>query len=193
MGKTSILNNKRRAAYRQVRNYVWHRLHKTNYGLSIKEAVRLFAQDNNLTITCKANKWIVDLYILGENEYIKRMDSGFYSTPEWRQLREEVINKYGNVCMKCGAECESIHVDHIKPRSKFRELELYFDNLQVLCGLCNLIKSNRNEIDYRTSYRVTGINNDFGYDLKGLERGAGYKATMMPRTNMDACKAADSL
>ena len=33
-----------------------------------------------------------------------------------------------------------LHVDHIKPRSKFPELELSLDNTQVLCADCNLGK-----------------------------------------------------
>jgi len=44
-----------------------------------------------------------------------------------------------------------IHVDHIKPRSKFPELELVFDNLQVLCDDCNIGKSNVDSTDFRPS------------------------------------------
>jgi 5-methylcytosine-specific restriction endonuclease McrA len=51
--------------------------------------------------------------------------------------------------MKCGETKGEFHIDHIKPRSKFIELELCIDNLQVLCKSCNLEKSNKNEIDYR--------------------------------------------
>ena len=35
-----------------------------------------------------------------------------------------------------------MHVDHVKPRSKFPELALDLSNLQVLCNLCNVAKSN---------------------------------------------------
>lgn len=35
-----------------------------------------------------------------------------------------------------------MHVDHIRPRSKFPELALALDNLQVLRSLCNEAKSN---------------------------------------------------
>jgi 5-methylcytosine-specific restriction endonuclease McrA len=42
-----------------------------------------------------------------------------------------------------------MHVDHIKPRSKYPALELAEDNLQVLCELCNIGKSNTNETDWR--------------------------------------------
>jgi 5-methylcytosine-specific restriction endonuclease McrA len=42
-----------------------------------------------------------------------------------------------------------MHVDHIKPRSRFPHLELSLDNLQVLCAACNVGKGNRDEIDWR--------------------------------------------
>jgi 5-methylcytosine-specific restriction endonuclease McrA len=43
-----------------------------------------------------------------------------------------------------------MHVDHILPRSKFPELELDIDNLQVLCEECNLAKSNIDTTDWRS-------------------------------------------
>lgn len=51
--------------------------------------------------------------------------------------------------MSCGAVDVEIHVDHIKPRSKFPYLSLTFENLQVLCKDCNFDKSNLHEEDYR--------------------------------------------
>ena len=51
--------------------------------------------------------------------------------------------------MKCGKSHVEIHVDHIRPRSKFPKLELDFDNLQVLCKSCNKEKSNLHSTDYR--------------------------------------------
>jgi len=50
--------------------------------------------------------------------------------------------------MLCNSE-ERIVVDHIKPRSKFPELELVFDNCQVLCNSCNMGKSNNDYTDFR--------------------------------------------
>jgi hypothetical protein len=44
-----------------------------------------------------------------------------------------------------------MHVDHIKPRSKYPDLELSRQNLQVLCEDCNLGKSNKYEDDWRNS------------------------------------------
>lgn len=77
--------------------------------------------------------------------YKPGMKSEFYSTRQWRALRWQVLVKRGAVCNMCGATREHgavMHVDHIKPRSKFPELELVFDNLQVLCEDCNLGKGN---------------------------------------------------
>lgn len=72
----------------------------------------------------------------------------FYDTWDWCQLRLKVLNIYGAVCMVCKST-EHIQVDHIKPRSRYRHLELEIENLQVLCKSCNMGKSNLLEKDYR--------------------------------------------
>lgn len=76
----------------------------------------------------------------------------FYRTREWAAVRQATLVKYGAKCQCCGASRNTgvvIHVDHIKPRSKHPALELDPDNLQVLCELCNIGKSNTNEVDWR--------------------------------------------
>lgn len=82
----------------------------------------------------------------------RQSDKEFYYGNGWRELRYRVLKKYGATCMVCNRDRTHgivIHVDHIKPRSKFPELELDESNLQVLCEDCNLGKSNRDEIDWR--------------------------------------------
>jgi 5-methylcytosine-specific restriction endonuclease McrA len=81
--------------------------------------------------------------------YQKSMGSDFYMTKEWRQVRYSVFVKYGKICMCCGTKDGYLHVDHIKPRSKFPELELEISNLQVLCEACNVGKSNLDQTDWR--------------------------------------------
>ncbi len=77
-------------------------------------------------------------------------EENFYMSPDWRALREKVFRNYSKICMKCGSK-ENIEVDHIKPRSKYRSLELEYENLQVLCKVCNLEKADKYspEMDYR--------------------------------------------
>lgn len=81
----------------------------------------------------------------------EHVEDDFYRSQAWRELRLQVLAKYGNRCHLCGAtKAEtSLHVDHIKPRSKYPHLELEFDNLQVLCRDCNMGKSNKYEDDFR--------------------------------------------
>ena len=56
-------------------------------------------------------------------------------------------------CQLCGrskrADGVILHVDHIKPRSRFPELALDVANLQVLCEDCNLGKGNSDTVDWR--------------------------------------------
>lgn len=83
---------------------------------------------------------------------IKREEQiAFYSSVAWRRLRYEVLKKYERKCMVCGVTSQDkvLHVDHIKPISKYPELKLNISNLQVLCEDCNLGKSNRDNIDWR--------------------------------------------
>ena len=87
--------------------------------------------------------------LIGRPEY-----SDFYKSDAWRKLRYEVLKKYGAVCLCCGAKAGNgvvIHVDHIKPRSRYPALELSFDNLQPLCEDCNTAKSHTVETDWRKS------------------------------------------
>lgn len=76
----------------------------------------------------------------------------FLSSFAWRQLRMQVLQKYGRVCMCCGASPATgavMHVDHIKPRRLFPQLALDIDNLQVLCHECNHGKGNWDQTDWR--------------------------------------------
>lgn len=75
--------------------------------------------------------------------------NAFIARPEWKALRLQVINHYGANCMRCGS-VDNINVDHIRPKSKYPELALDFDNLQVLCWSCNKEKNVHDETDYRT-------------------------------------------
>ena len=84
---------------------------------------------------------------------IKKIKDPFYESSEWLSLRYIVLKnhviKNGKICLLCGTKNTQLHVDHIKPKSKYPELALTFDNLQVLCKHCNKGKSNKDETDFR--------------------------------------------
>ena len=76
----------------------------------------------------------------------------FYSSGKWKILRHQALVKYGSRCSCCGITPEqgaTMHVDHIKPRSKYPELALDIQNLQILCEACNVGKSNLCEVQWR--------------------------------------------
>ena len=82
----------------------------------------------------------------------KKKFRDFYRSPEWLSVRYAALKKHGRICAVCGAvpgPGVAIHVDHIKPRSRFPNLALEIDNLQVLCAACNLGKGNSDEVDWR--------------------------------------------
>lgn len=86
----------------------------------------------------------------------KRRQESFYMSQPWRELRYKVFKEYGRECMCCGAR-KHLHVDHIKPRSRYPTLELEFENLQVLCEDCNLGKLHHDETDWRPRDPTTGL------------------------------------
>lgn len=64
-------------------------------------------------------------------------------------LRYRVIKESGGRCALCGATKKErpLDVDHIIPRSKGGKTE--YENLQVLCSLCNQEKGNKDDTDFR--------------------------------------------
>jgi hypothetical protein len=80
------------------------------------------------------------------------MSDNFYESREWLDLRYRALKRSNGACQCCGCrgdQLNPLHVDHIKPRSKFPVLELSIDNLQVLCRDCNLGKSAKDSTDWR--------------------------------------------
>jgi 5-methylcytosine-specific restriction endonuclease McrA len=78
--------------------------------------------------------------------------SAFYLTEQWKRLRYSALLKTAGKCQCCGSRPSRgnpLHVDHIKPRSRYPWLALDPDNLQVLCADCNLGKSNRDCTNWR--------------------------------------------
>jgi 5-methylcytosine-specific restriction endonuclease McrA len=73
----------------------------------------------------------------------------FYKTQKWRQLRYQILRENVLSCALCRSVEGPFHVDHIKPRSKYPELALSKNNLQILCESCNVGKSNKYIDDWR--------------------------------------------
>lgn len=84
----------------------------------------------------------------------------FLRSREWLELRYLALKLAGGRCQCCGATAEDgarIHVDHIKPRSKYPRLALQLNNLQILCGECNIGKSNTDKTDWSSQYSARAI------------------------------------
>lgn len=76
----------------------------------------------------------------------------FYRSREWRRLRYQAFQRYGNKCCVCGRGANDgmvMHVDHIKPRSLYPHLALDIANLQIMCNECNVSKGNRDEVAWQ--------------------------------------------
>lgn len=88
----------------------------------------------------------------------------FYQSDDWRRVRYRALKLHGNRCQCCGAGpsfANPIHVDHVKPISRYPELALELSNLQILCRDCNLGKSNIDQTDWRPA--ITALANASGF------------------------------
>lgn len=102
---------------------------------------------------CSEKRGIVpNHYIHEKNSPLIRTSSyhsGFYGSPEWIHLRNQAFLEQGSKCSCCHTENGELHADHIKPISKFPELKLSLDNIQILCKKCNLGKSNLDKTNWK--------------------------------------------
>ncbi len=76
----------------------------------------------------------------------------FYISDEWRAVRYSALKRSSGRCECCGSAPQHgtrLHVDHIKPKSKFPDIALTLSNLQVLCEDCNLGKGAGDQTDWR--------------------------------------------
>lgn len=78
-------------------------------------------------------------------------------TKSWKYLREKTFELQGDRCLCCGTKSATMHIDHIKPKSRYPHLEFMIDNLQVLCPSCNKKKSYTDETDYRRSNHLIAL------------------------------------
>lgn len=88
---------------------------------------------------------------------IKGKEDNFYSSPVWRKLRLQIIVRDFKCCRRCAAmknnlitisDTEDLEVHHIKPRSKYPELELEPTNLVTICKVCNLQLGTKTTLDF---------------------------------------------
>lgn len=61
--------------------------------------------------------------------------------------RLNVLQTSLNLCVRCWKPLRFINIDHIIPKSLGGSNEM--DNYQIMCADCNLVKHNKESIDYR--------------------------------------------
>lgn len=109
-----------------------------------------------------------------KKKYDNHKSDNFYKTDEWLKLRVRVLERYECKCMMCGRSPKEdgikIHVDHIKPMSRFPELGLVFSNLQILCEDCNIGKGNRYKTDWRPGNIKSNQREQEAYDIDLINR-----------------------
>lgn len=123
--------------------------------LKVAREVSFHCGGSMLGVNRKKSREILEAFAAGRIKLVERAHKKpehFYESREWLTLRYEALRIHGRQCQLCGAGPKTgkvLHVDHIKPRSKYPELQLDIGNLQVLCKDCNMGKSNVDETDWR--------------------------------------------
>lgn len=110
--------------------------------------VGLDARANALGILARLYGYEVS-YIISKAGKPKQVMQATRHVP--KRLRYDILKAANGRCALCGqsgADAE-LHVDHIKPVSKYPELVNDINNLQCLCADCNLGKSDRDDTDWR--------------------------------------------
>ena len=82
---------------------------------------------------------------------------------KWRELRREVLKKYGERCMRCGETEDALEIDHIKKWSVRPDLRYELANLQVLCAKCHRWKTRQeraDDFDEKLDFRLGRRTND---------------------------------
>jgi len=60
----------------------------------------------------------------------------FFKSKKWKDFRFRCFSEMERNCVICGAT-DKLHLDHIQPRSIYPELAFDFNNMQILCEICN--------------------------------------------------------
>ncbi|WP_137166919.1 HNH endonuclease [Salinimonas lutimaris] len=111
-----------------------------------------YDQDNLKLVTLISPGRQVQTFTDANEITVPKTKQRIADSKSWQRLRFKVFDKYGNACSCCGAgflDGVKLEVDHIYPVSKYPELELEFYNLQILCNICNLGKSDVFIKDFR--------------------------------------------
>ena len=75
-------------------------------------------------------------------------DENFYSSPEWREVRKQILRSQSHICYICNElifDSFDLTVDHVKPKSKYPDLSLELSNLKIACRSCNSAKGNKDK------------------------------------------------
>lgn len=136
------------------------KLENSNFGGKLTEQSDFIPRNRELCSVCVSAQKTWDTSTPSRAE--------FYRSWEWKKLRYDTLKYYGAVCMLCHAT-EDIVVDHIKPASKYPDLRLDPNNVQVLCGSCNRGKSNDDETDFRPKTPEPELTPDQMQHLKTIQ------------------------
>ncbi len=61
----------------------------------------------------------------------------------YQNYKADLLTEIGTYCSYCERHTTDLHIEHIKPKSQYPELECEWDNLLLACVNCNATKGNK--------------------------------------------------
>jgi hypothetical protein len=77
---------------------------------------------------------------LTREEFSTKAENVLYHSKEWKLMRELVLTRDGNKCVRCGAENSwknALQVEHVLSKAYHPELAFEMSNLMTLCNRCH--------------------------------------------------------
>lgn len=139
-----------------------------SHGLKRNVAFRIFTEKYGITVTCNWKEWLIDKYLNGGNEFIKKGNRTkrykpritkrtiptvkhligkpykvFLKSKYWQSVRVVVLKRDGNKCTRC-ENTEKLHVHHTTYVNHFDEHN-HLEDLITLCESCHEKEHNINK------------------------------------------------
>lgn len=135
---------------RRIMNYVCHKLGYSRYKLKYSQAIKIFAEDQKLTIIGSPKMWALGLYLEGRNQNLKKGASLIKKPPKkknfkklnyqsylrsgkWERIRNKMFELRGRKCERCENKAE-LHIHHLHYQTIFNERP---EDLMILCSNCH--------------------------------------------------------
>ena len=74
-------------------------------------------------------------------------DGNVVEFSEYKEARDPLVHRIGDFCSYCEVALHStVHVEHVRPKSKHEDVELSWSNFLLACDSCNSTKGDEDVV-----------------------------------------------